>query len=328
MRKFFFISALIALIAIMLVPMAVYAAPSYPALNGKTYYQSGSFDYYNLDNTKISAYRGMAIAFTSQTNEKVVGTLTAYQAANIRGTYLVNGTARYYMESGLKEGNNTVVVLTNGGTLSLTLPTGVTAIATSGTAAVTGSPASLAAGGVRTITTSTSGLFTLAISRTSTIIGSFQGSVGQNTVSKGRFIFEGSQPYGTVTDKTGTATGSPVVCLDGDTTIVVSGAGTFDVAVPYGMVGTCTSGTATIAGSPVTLPGGATTTVDTGATNGNMVISLQRTSAFTITGFMKVDGTGLCTNLKGDFRGYIVTDTVNKYRYPMLETVNLAYQAP
>lgn len=87
---------------------------------------------------------------------------------------------------------------------------------------------------------------------------------------------------GTCTNNTGTCNGSPVD-LDGGfteavyrtTTITVTVAGTFDIALPAGITGVATSGTATLGGSPVALPAGATTTVNTGATVGNFTILIN-----------------------------------------------------
>lgn len=76
----------------------------------------------------------------------------------------------------------------------------------------------------------------------------------------------------TCTNNTGTATGSPITLVIGSNTVVVTGAGTFDIALAAGVSGVATSGTATLAGSPVTCAAGATTTVDTGATTGNFTI--------------------------------------------------------
>jgi len=81
----------------------------------------------------------------------------------------------------------------------------------------------------------------------------------------------------TLTDVTGTATGSPITLAAGANTIVVTGAGTFDIALPAGVTGVATSGTATLVGSPVTLLAGATTTVDTGATTGEFTVTLTGT---------------------------------------------------
>lgn len=81
----------------------------------------------------------------------------------------------------------------------------------------------------------------------------------------------------TLTDNTGTATGSPITLAAGANTIIVTGAGTFDIALPAGVTGTAVSGTATLAGSPVTLPAGATTTVDTGATTGTFTVTINGT---------------------------------------------------
>lgn len=325
MRKFVLVGFLIALVLIVLAPMAVYAAPSYPVLNGRTYYAAGSYEVYDMDGNKVATYRGMSVVFSSQASADVGGTVRLYQASNIRGTYLTGGTGTIYLQSSLAEGNNTVVVMSNGGDLSLVLPAGVTGIATSGSAAVTGSPLSLAAGGTRTIPTTTSGLFTLALSRSYSTAGQFVGKVGQNVVSKPRFQLAGTQPYASAAAGTATLDGGPIKCFGGSTTLYVSVAGTVNITVPYGMVGTATSGTATIAGSPVALPAGTATQIDTGATTGTVTIALNALASFNIAGTMAINSTGACTKLKGRADGFIVTDLVNFYVYSMNESISLVY---
>lgn len=306
MRKLLVIAVMLALVMALILPTAAFAA--YPTLNGSTFYGTGSFPVYDMNGGLISTYRGLSLVFSGQASNLVNGTVRLYAASNIRGTYLTAGTSTMYLPSKLIEGSNTVVVMSNGGDLSLILPSGVSAVATSGSAAVTGSPLSLAEGGTRTIPTTTSGLFTLAISRTYTTIGTFSGVIGDADYSKPRFQLAGTQLYGTATQGTGTLTGSPVVCLPGNTTLDVTGAGTVAMAIPYGMYGTATSGTATIAGSPVTLPGGATTNIDTGATTGTVTIALHTVAAYNISGTMVKNRAGSIVALSGRIDGFIVTD--------------------
>jgi hypothetical protein len=324
MRKFFVISAFLAILTMLLVPMAALAA--YPTLNPSTYSAAGAYQLYNMDGQLVYTFRGMSVVFSGQSTNTVSGVLRLYAASTIKGTYLTGGTATIYLPAKLAEGNNTVVVMSAGGDLSLVLPAGVSAIATSGSAAVTGSPLTLAAGGTRTIPTTTSGLFTLQINRTYLTMGTFTGVIGDADFSKPRFQLAGSQVYATATDKTGTVTGSPVVCLAGNTTLNVTGAGTFDIAVPYGMEGTATSGSATVVGSPVTLPDGETTTIDTGATSGTVTIAMHLVSVYNISGTMNKNRAGAIVSLKGRIDGFFVTDNVNWTVYQMNAPIKLVLQ--
>lgn len=82
---------------------------------------------------------------------------------------------------------------------------------------------------------------------------------------------------GTLTNGTGTATGSPITLVRGDNTVAVTVAGNFIVNLPTGNAGRAQSGTGagsgTVTGSPVTLAAGNTTiTVPVGGT-GNIIIS-------------------------------------------------------
>lgn len=316
------IAAVLVAILAMSMPTAALAA-TYPTLNGRTYYGTGSYDVYDMNGARQAIYRGLGLVFSSQASEVVGGTVRLYTVSTIRGTYLTGGTATIVPIS-LAEGNNTVLVYASGD-LSLVLPAGVSAVATSGSAAVTGSPLTLAAGGTRTIPTTTGGVFTLAVSRTYTTLGTFSGVVGENTVTKPRFQLVGTQAYATATQGTATLTGSPVKCLPASTTLDVTGAGTIAMAVPYGMAGTATSGTATIAGSPVTLPAGATTNIDTGATTGSVTIAMRTIAAYNISGRISMAGDGSVTYLKGRFDGFVITDNVNWTVYQTNEAISLKY---
>lgn len=73
---------------------------------------------------------------------------------------------------------------------------------------------------------------------------------------------------GTLTDGTGTATGSPITLVPGANTPTITAAGTFTIVLPLGNVGTAATGGWTVTGSPVTLVGGSNTiTVETGGAN-------------------------------------------------------------
>lgn len=318
------LAAVLVLALALVLPTAIFATPpAYVSVNGKSFASTGSFDVYDMNSELKATYHGLGVNFTSQSDNVTGGNVRLYQVSSIRGTYLSAGTATLVSTS-VNEGDNTILVLKEGAS-TIVLPTGVSAVATSGSALVSGSPLTLAAGGTRTITTTTGGVFTLAINRTSTTIGTFTGMVGSATAAKPKYQLTGSQAYGTVTNKTGTATGSPVKALAGSTTINVTGAGTFDVAVPYGMVGTAASGTATLVGSPVTLASGATTTIDTSATTGNVTITLHAIAGFNISGSFGISKAGAPTSMKGRFDGFIVTDTVNWETYPINEAIKLAY---
>jgi hypothetical protein len=94
------------------------------------------------------------------------------------------------------------------------------------------------------------------------------------TGSSSTYIYRQNTPFvsatPTLTNGTGTATGSPVTLVNGSNTITVTGAGTF---YALGVYGTATSGGATLSGSPVTLDGGYDL-LDTGATTGTFTIDV------------------------------------------------------
>jgi hypothetical protein len=97
---------------------------------------------------------------------------------------------------------------------------------------------------------------------------------GKATGSSNTYIYEQTTPFiistPTLTNGTGTATGSPITLVIGANTVTVTAAGNFYC---LGINGTATSGTATLAGSPVTLDGG-NDLLDTGATTGTFVINV------------------------------------------------------
>ena len=317
------LAAVLVLTLALVLPTAIFAAPSYVNVNGKLFNASGSYDVFDMNGTLMATYHGLGVNYTSQSDSLVGGTVRLYQVSSIRGTYLTAGTTTLVSTS-VTEGDNTILVLHEGAS-SLVLPAGVSAVATSGSALVSGSPLTLAAGGTRTITTTCGGTYTLAINRDYTTLGTFTGVVGESTTSKPRFQLIGTQVYGTVTNKTGTATGSPVKVLAGSTTVNATGAGTFDVAIPYGMTGTAESGTATLVDGPITLTAGSTTTIDTGITTGNFTVTLHAIAGFNVSGTFGVNKSGSPTSMRGRFDGFIVTDQVNWKVYPINEAIRLAY---
>lgn len=76
----------------------------------------------------------------------------------------------------------------------------------------------------------------------------------------------------TMTNGTGSVTGSPITFSEGNTTVVVTAAGTFTLFLENGTTGTITSGTGTVTGSPVTLVAGTSTVTFTVA--GNAVVNV------------------------------------------------------
>lgn len=91
---------------------------------------------------------------------------------------------------------------------------------------------------------------------------------GDNTSYYSSGVYLDTQASGgTLTNGTGTATGSPITLVDGANTITVTVVGTFSISLPDNQSGTATSGTTTVTGSPVTLTSGnniITTTTSTG----------------------------------------------------------------
>lgn len=88
---------------------------------------------------------------------------------------------------------------------------------------------------------------------------------------------------GTFEDNTGTVTGSPIDLSGGFdetrvVTVVVTGAGTFDVTLPVGFTGTAfgdgTGSYATLVGNPVALAAGVTV-IDTGVTVGDVLVTID-----------------------------------------------------
>jgi hypothetical protein len=305
----------------LIIPTAVFAVGSYPSLDGDYYECTGSYQIYNMDGALQATYKGIGLNFTAQSGNLVGGDVILYNVSSTRSTYLTGGTG-VITKISLKEGANTVTVTSNG-TLSLVLPAGVAGVAVSGNATVTGSPLALAAAGTRSIPVTTPGVFTLTIYRTHSTVGVFAGVVGQNTVSKPRFQFIGTQVYGTATDGTGTVTGSPLKCFAGTTTLDVTANGTIAMAIPYGMYGEAASGTATVTNSPVTLTSGETTTISTGTTTGSVTITLHAIAGYNIAGYMGLDKSGNVTYLRGRIDGFIVTEYVNWGIYQFNEAIKM-----
>ena len=81
--------------------------------------------------------------------------------------------------------------------------------------------------------------------------------------------------YGRLVDNSGVSSLPTLVLGAANETITVTGAGTFNIYLPYPVTGTATSGTATLVGSPVSLVAGLNT-VDTGVTTGTFTIAKTR----------------------------------------------------
>jgi len=79
----------------------------------------------------------------------------------------------------------------------------------------------------------------------------------------------------TMTDGTGTCTGSPITLTSGANTVTVTVAGTFLIELDYGTVGTAASGTGTVNGSPVTLREGVNTITVPGGGTGDITVTVQ-----------------------------------------------------
>jgi len=94
----------------------------------------------------------------------------------------------------------------------------------------------------------------------------------------------------TMTDGTGTVTGSPITLVDGDNIVTVTGTGTFTFDLEHGTIGTMTDGTGTVTGSPVALVEGINTVTVTGNGTFTVAVSLDDT---TTTMEDTVLGTGL-----------------------------------
>jgi len=88
----------------------------------------------------------------------------------------------------------------------------------------------------------------------------------------------------TMTDGTGTVTGSPIELDEGENTVTVTAVGTFVFSLEQGTVGNVTDGTGTVTGSPVDLVAGNTTvTVPDGGTGTLIVYVVLATTQTAIT---------------------------------------------
>ncbi len=109
---------------------------------------------------------------------------------------------------------------------------------------------------------------------------------------------------GTLTNLTGTATGSPISLVAGTNTVIVTADGTFTIVLPAGSIGRAISGTATVTSSPVALVGGSQTITVSGGGAGKtitiMAIDTELTEEQTVVGG---GDRGTLTNLAGTATG-------------------------
>ncbi len=104
---------------------------------------------------------------------------------------------------------------------------------------------------------------------------------------------------GTLTNLTGTATGSPITLVAGANTVIVTGNGTFTIVLPAGSSGRAISGTATVTGSPVALVGGSQTIAVTGGGAGKTItiwavdtkLTESQEAIVATTDYLKLDNT-------------------------------------
>jgi hypothetical protein len=84
-----------------------------------------------------------------------------------------------------------------------------------------------------------------------------------------------TQSFGaTMTDITGTVTGSPITLLSGENTVTITVAGTFDLTLDQGTIGTVEDGTGAVVGSPVDLVAGSQTITVLPGDEGTLVVDV------------------------------------------------------
>lgn len=283
--------------------MPVSAAPGYPDMEG--YWQGKCrLKLYNMENERVAYYLNAGISITEQVDSLLTGELDIYEAASTRGSYIRNSSG---ICTGIRlaEGNNTINV-TQTGTFTVYLPNGVTGTATSGTSTVNGSPQALVEG-ANTVTTSVSiGDFTLAVLRVPITVATITGVVGTGYAP--RFELIGTQLYASVAEGTATITGAPYNIVPPGAEIDVTGAGSFTITLPEGMIGTATSGTATLTDSPVTLETGENS-LTTGVTTGTVTVTIRATTGVIISGRARLNRDTSIRYVAGRLDGFYVADT-------------------
>ena len=78
----------------------------------------------------------------------------------------------------------------------------------------------------------------------------------------------------TMTDGTGTVTGSPITLVSGNNTVTVTVVGTFTLELNAGTVGTVTDGTGAVTGSPVDIVAGTNTITVPGGGAGTLIVAV------------------------------------------------------
>jgi hypothetical protein len=278
-------------------------AQAYPDVIGY-YYGKANLRVIDMQGDTIARFPYIGIMIGDQTDNAFVADdcyIDLYYTGNSRGCTIANGTG-VCNRIRLLIGSNTVTV-TDDGTFTVTLATGVTGTATTGTSTVAGSPQTLVVG-ENTVTTTGEGTFTLALALDPITIGTLAGVVGDG--SKARIQAIGTSIIGSLADGTGTATGAPITLLPGNTVITVTVQGTFTATLPYGCIGTATSGTCTVTNSPLDLVAGDNTITITGT--GDFTINLQVTTGYTLSGRIRFDKEGDVHSIKGRLEGFIVLD--------------------
>lgn len=101
---------------------------------------------------------------------------------------------------------------------------------------------------------------------------------------------------GTLTDGTGTFTGSPISLVSGANTVDCTGAGNCVVVLPAGMTGSVATGTMTVTGSPVTLQPGNNTITTEGPT-GNITVTMTGGGSAAITLTNSIFGMKITTGI-------------------------------
>jgi len=308
-KKWLFIPLLLVSLLAILVPSFIYALPEEPGnpdVEG-WYLCKANIVLTNMDNVRVTpVYKYIGLLLNDQTEEAVTGELQFYLTNTAKGSTLANSTG---VATGspvkLALGTNTITDTTYGDFI-LHLPVGLTAIVTSGTTTVGSSPKSCTAGDTTIVTSGSTGNFTVAVSLDYVTVGDLIGVVGEGYHPRIQLL--GTSISGSCTDNGGNATGSPVTCLPASTTITVTKAGTFDIAIPHGVVATATSGSGvTITQSPKTCVAGETTTV-TATGTGTFTVEMRILSGYVISGRVSLNSEGDVVSISGNIEGFYIAD--------------------
>jgi len=307
-RKWLLIPGVLLMVLAILIPTFVYALPEEPGnpdVDG-FYLCKANIRLTNMDGVAVTpVYRYIGLTLNN-TEDVVTGELAFYLTNTAKGSLLSNmeGIATGAPVK-LALGVNTITDTTYG-TFNLHLPTGITAIVTSGTTTVASSPKSCTAGDTTITTSGSTGDFTVTVALAYTVVGDVVGVVGEGY--KPRFQLIGTTIIGSCADSGGNATGSPIKCTAASTTITVTKAGTFDITMPNGVVATATTGSGvTITNSPKTCVAGATTTV-TATGTGTFTVEMRILSGYVISGRIGLDKLGDVSTISGFLDGFYIAD--------------------